>query len=272
MKRLLSLLSSAKITIALILLSMIWSGLYAATLIVPDDYKTISLALVKAKAKDTVQVKEGVYKEQIKLSSGIALVSRSIFKAVINGEGVKNAVIMGNKSSISGFEIRNAQIGVYSEGTDNIITKCYIHDNKQTGITCVGHLPKIEDNIIVNNDGSGIQGWDVRSTISTINHNTIAYNANHGIAIGGKSDIVVENNIITFNTKLGLKVEPTVKIKLLKNNFYSNGDLFPTLPEDNFSFEPMFVAVSSMNFMLTKNSRCRNMASDADDLGARIIY
>jgi hypothetical protein len=272
MRKIISFRKSLQLPICVIFILAFYNYISSATIVVPDDYKTISLALTKAKSKDTIQVKDGVYREQIKLSSGITLVSRSLFKAVINGTGVKNAVIMGNKSTLSGFEIKNAQIGVYSEGTENTITKCYIHDNNQTGITCVGHLPKIEDNIIANNKGSGIQGWDVRSTISTINHNTIAYNVNHGISVGGKSDIVIENNIIAFNTKLGLKVEPEVKIKLVKNNFYSNGDLFPTLPEDNFSFEPKFVAVSAMNFMLSEESKCRKMASDTEDLGARIIY
>ncbi len=244
----------------------------AKTLTVPDEFKSITLALVKAKKGDTVQVKEGTYKEQIKLSSGISLVAVTLFRATINGLGMKNTIVMGNKSTISGFRIINGHIGVYSEGRDNVISKCFIHDNKQTGITCVGHLPKIEDNIIVNNKGSGIQGWDVRSTIATINHNTIAYNGNHGIAIGGKSDIVVENNIIAFNVMYGLKVEPEVKIKLSYNDFFSNGDLFPALPEDNFSFDPLFKGVTTLNFSISENSKCRNMASDTDDLGARIIY
>ena len=236
------------------------------------EYKTITHALAKAKNGDTIWVKEGVYKEPIKLSSGVHLISQALFKAVIDGAGSENAVIMGNKSTLSGFEIKNARIGVYSEGVDNIIAKSLIHDNQQSGIICVGHLPMIIDNIIIENGGSGIQGWDVRSTISTINHNTIAYNSNHGIAIGGISDIVVENNIIAFNEKLGYKVEPKVKIKLIRNNFYLNTELIPLLPSDNFSFDPMFIAATSKNFMLSKESKCRNMASDNKNLGARIVY
>lgn len=245
----------------------------ATSITVPsENCKTISQALIKAKKGDTVWVKEGIYKDQIKISSGVILISRSLFKAVIDGAGSETAVTMGNKSTLSGFEIKNARIGIYSEGTDNIITKCFIHDNQQSGIICVGHLPSILDNIIVENNGSGIQGWDVRSTISTINHNTIAYNSNHGISIGGKSDIVVENNIIAFNEKLGLKVEPDVKIKLIRNNFYFNAELVVKLPSDNYTFDPMFLAATSMNYMISKQSKCRNMASDSKNIGARLIY
>lgn len=235
-------------------------------------HSTITHALAKAKSGDTIWVKEGVYKEPIKLSSGISLISQSLFKAVINGAGSENAVSMSNKSTLTGFEIKNARIGVYSEGVDNTISKCFIHDNQLSGISCVGHLPMIVDNIIVENGGSGIQGWDVRSTISTVNHNTIAYNKNHGISIGGKSDIIVENNIIAFNEKLGYKVEPQVKIKLLRNNFYFNTELIPLLPSDNFSFDPMFISAASKNYMLSKKSKCRKMALDNKDIGARSVY
>ncbi len=236
------------------------------------DFKTISRALAKGKSGDTIWVKPGTYKEQVKISSGLVLISQTLFKAVIDGAGSENTVTMGNRSSISGFEIKNGRIGIYSEGTDNVITKCIIHDNQQSGIICVGHLPEIADNIIVENGGSGIQGWDVRSTISTINHNTIAYNANHGIAIGGKSEIVVENSIIAYNEKLGYKVEPGIKIKLIRNTIYLNAELLASLPADNFSFDPMFISAASMNFKLGKKSKCRNMASDNDNIGARLVY
>jgi len=253
---------------------MIFSPLFSgASLTVPSPaHKTITEAIASVKSGDTIWVLEGVYKGSIKLSSGVVLISKLLLKAVIDGEGSENAVIMGNRSTLTGFEIKNSRIGVYSEGIDNSITRCFIHDNQQSGIICVGHLPLIVDNIIVENGGSGIQGWDVRSTIATVNHNTIAYNGNHGLAIGGNSDIVVENNILAFNEKLGYKVDAIVKLKLIRNNFYLNSEIIPSLPSDNFSFDPMFVASSSKNYMLLKDSKCRNMASDNENIGARIIY
>ncbi|MGD9202600.1 MAG: right-handed parallel beta-helix repeat-containing protein, partial [Chitinispirillia bacterium] len=189
-----------------------------------------------------------------------------------DGAGNENGILMGNNSSLSGFEIKNARIGVYSEGIKNIITKCFIHDNQQSGIVVVGHLPLIIDNVIVENGGSGIQGWDVRSTIATINHNTIAFNSNNGISIGGNSDIVVENNICAFNEKLGLKVEPGVKVSLIRNNFFLNAEVFTSLPSNNFTFDPMFVSATTMNYMISENSKCRNMATDNKNIGARIVY
>ncbi|MBN1983440.1 MAG: right-handed parallel beta-helix repeat-containing protein [Chitinivibrionales bacterium] len=252
---------------------LLWVGSNAATILFPSDsVKSFARAMLKVKNGDTIIVKDGVYKEQILLPMGISLVSQTLHKAVIDGSGLERVVIMGHSSMISGFDIKNGQIGIYSEGRDNIITKCFIHDNIQSGISCVGHLPKIEDNIIVENRGSGIQGWDVRSTIATINHNTIAFNNNHGISIGGNSEIVVENSIISFNQKLGLKVDLSVKMKLLYNNFYYNGDILMDLPMDNFSYDPLFIAPKEMNFALAKESKCRNMGSDTKDLGSRFTF
>lgn len=248
-------------------------SVYGSSITVPSEqYPTISQAILKVRSGDTIWVEEGVYKENIVLSPGITLISKTLFKAIIDGNGASRVVVMGNRSVLSGFSVTNGRFGVYSEGTGNSIIKCFIRDNKQSGISCVGHLPRIEDNLIIENEGSGIQGWDVRSTISSINHNTIAYNANHGIAIGGSSELVIENNIIAHNEKLGLKVEPTVKAKLVKNNFYFNADILTTLPSDNYVFDPMFLSPREMNFLLAQESKCRNIATDNKNLGVRIVY
>lgn len=250
-----------------------YSLLSAKSVTVPSkEFKTISAALVRAKTGDTIWVKDGIYRESIAFSSGITLISRSIFKSVIDASGSENGVSIGNGCTISGFEIRNARIGVYSEGKNISILKCFIHRNQQSGIVSVGHLPAIEDNIIVNNGGSGVQGWDVRSTISSVNHNTIAHNGNNGIAIGGNSEVTIENNIISFNGKLGIKADPEVKIKQIKNNFYLNSEIVTTLPEGNFSFPPQFISPGANNYLLAKDSKARNMASDGKSLGTRVTY
>ena len=93
------------------------------------------------------------------------------------------------EATIYGFELRNATIGITSQTWENAMVRCRITGMRESGITCVGHLPKIEDNIIVFNKGSGIQGWDLQAIAGTIassiNHNTIAFNGNNGIALEG---------------------------------------------------------------------------------------
>ncbi len=243
----------------------------ARSLTVPSkEAGSISEAMVKVKRGDTVLVEEGVYNEHVFITPGVALIAKSPLKSVIDGRGREKVVTMGNHGLLFGFEITGGTIGVYSDAQGNRIKQCLIHGNKQTGILAVGHLPQVEDNLIVYNHGSGIQGWDVRSTAATINHNTISYNSNNGISVGGNSDIVIENNIIAFNERISLKAEPTVKALLKRNSFFGNTEIVEVLPSDNFAFDPQFNAPKNFDFTLKKDSRCRNMGSDNKDLGARL--
>jgi parallel beta-helix repeat protein len=178
---------------------------------------------------------------------------------------------MGKSSSIVGCVITNGTIGIFSSAAGNVINKCRIINNWQTGIIVVRHLPRIEDNIIAFNRASGIQGWDVRSTVASINHNTIAFNANHGIAMGGASRIIIENNTIAFNERFGLKLsEDAQKSEISKNNIYKNLPGTKFTPEGNFSFDPAFIAPrSGLNFRPDPKLCCKIKGTDGKDLGFR---
>lgn len=261
------------ITIAGVSLLFSLSFLSAATLEVPEQHSTIAAAIISAKKGDTIVVSPGIYHEQIFISPEVTLLSRSLFKAQINGSGRGTAVTLGNNATISGFDIRNATIGVFTTAGGVSIIQCRITNNQQTGITCVGNLPRIEDNIIVYNKSSGIQGWDVRTTSSSINHNTIAFNGNHGISVGGNSSIIVENNLIVFNSQFGLKpAEESVRVQMLNNIFYQNAKFTDVLPVGNFSLNPQFINAPQMNFQLDPNSKCIGRGSDNLNVGSRIVY
>ena len=247
----------------------------AAVINVPSEAKTISQAMVTARMGDTVRVSPGVYRENIILAPGVALVSNGLFEAKLDGKGRGTVVTMSKNSSISGFEVRNGTIGIFSSDLGNEITSCRIINNWMTGIITVRHLPKIQDNIIAFNRASGIQGWDVRSTAATVNHNSIAYNGNHGIAIGGSSEFIIENNVIAFNEKFGLKIlEGPEKIQVSSNNFWRN--LFQPgkpLPDNNFAFDPAFIAPrSGLNFKPDPGQCCKSKGTDDENLGARLTY
>lgn len=247
----------------------------ARTVSVPSPgITTISEAIVRSKTGDTIMVSDGVYKEHLLLTYGVALVARSRFRAIIDGGGRGTVVTLGKNNLVSGFEIRNGTFGIFSNGSGNVIQSCRIVRNWQTGIITVRHLPKIEDNIIAFNRSSGIQGWDVRSTSSSVNHNTIAYNGNHGIAMGGRSNILVENNVLAFNERFGIKVLPEAEnIRIASNNFYSNINQPGGLPDGNYSFDPAFMAPRrALNFASDPKQCCKIKGTDNENLGTRLIY
>lgn len=244
------------------------------TIVVPSpEAKSIGAAMAAARPGDTVVVKDGVYKEVIHVTPGIMFRAANPFKAVLDGRGRNTIVTMGTGATISGFEIRNGVIGIFSASGQATIRRCRIMKQSQSGIMCVGVMPRIEDNLIVYNKGSGIQGWDVRTTGGSVNHNTIAFNTNHGISLGGNTSIIVENNIIAFNDQFGVKPgEETVRIELVNNNLYQNARISSNLPSDNISDDPLFVDAKRLNFNLRSESRSIGQGTDNQNLGARILH
>ncbi|MBD3243871.1 MAG: DUF1565 domain-containing protein [Chitinivibrionales bacterium] len=244
----------------------------AKSLSVPsNNHPTIGAALSQAQSGDTVWVEEGVYREKVLLGPGVALKSRELFAAVLDGQGRGTVVTLAQGATVEGFEITNGTIGVISKSSDAHIVMCRIVRNSETGIMCVGHLPEIRDNIIAFNKGSGIQGWDVRVTTSTVSHNTIVHNENHGIALGGNSDVIVENCIVAFNGQYGLKAEdPTVTVEIANNDFFRNGARDRPMRSDNISVDPQFTDPYKLDFTLAKGSKCLKAGSDRQDIGARL--
>ena len=177
----------------------------------------------KASAGDTIWVEDGVYGEHVVINSGVTLKARSIYKAIIDGQKRGTVVTMGKKSSISGFEIRNGTIGVFSKSFGCAVTQCRIVNNYETGVMSVRNCPKIEDNVIAFNGASGIQIFDARLMNGSIDHNTIAYNGNNGVSVNGTSSAAIENNIIAFNERFGVSVEDKSKeLRVASNDIYGN--------------------------------------------------
>jgi hypothetical protein len=235
--------------------------------------QTIGQAMMSAKFGDSILVSDGVYREHVFIKAGVSLKAKNTFKAVIDGKGKGTVVTLSVNSTLYGFEIRNGTIGVFSKDINNAIIKCRIVKNWMTGIICVRHLPKIEDNIIAFNKGSGIQGWDVRGTNGSINHNTIAFNANNGIAMGGSSDIIIENNMITFNERFSVKLSRnSEKTQLNKNNLFGNLTVSNKLTSNNYAFDPKFSSPRfKMDFTVESKLPCCAYGSDNQILGMRTL-
>ncbi len=267
---------AARFTAGLFLVAVVlWGPARAGESIsVPSvGVKTIGQAMIAAKSGDTVWVSDGIYRELVFVKSGVTLAARNPLKAIIDGSGKGTVVTVSTNCTINGFEIRNGTIGVFSKDPGNAIINCRIFNNWETGIICVRDLPKIEDNIIVFNRASGIQGWDIRSTSASINHNTIAFNGNNGISLGGNSDAIIENNMIAFNERMGVKLsQNSDRTRLSKNDLFGNLAVSRTLPADNFSFDPKFPSPrAKLDFKVQSNQPCCMYGSDHQILGSRIV-
>lgn len=225
------------------LLTPLWA---AKTIVVPSQTAgTITQAFLKAKPGDTVLVKDGIYREKIFVKSGVILKAETPAHAILDGGSKGVVVTLGRNSEIWGFTVTNGTIGIFSKHPGCVVRQCRVIRNWQTGLICVRHLPRIENNVIAFNRGSGIQGWDVRSKSNEIavTHNVIAYNGNNGVAMGGKSEFLLESNTIAHNVRLGVKLlKDAETVTVVGNNFYGNLPVIGGLPHGNYSYDPQFAS------------------------------
>jgi Periplasmic copper-binding protein (NosD) len=266
-------MKSLPVLIALVVaMSTVQPAMAGQIVAVPSaEAGTIALAMIKAMPGDTVLVANGVYPGGVMLKSDVVLKSASVFGAALDGGGKGAVVTMGSNASLCGFEIRNGTIGILSSHGGNAVLSCRITGNRESGIMCVGNVPRIEDNVIVFNGGSGIQGWNLSATSETVNHNTIAYNMNNGVALGGNSNMILECNIIAFNQNEAVKSLDPTKTSMTNNDFYKNGRAPSTQPSNNFSLDPNFTAPrSGFDFSLAPDSPLKSTMSGMNvSIGAR---
>ena len=247
-----------------------------AVLNVPSaDIPTISLGLIRARPGDTLLVEDGIYRERIFIKAGVTIKARNRHHAIIDGKGRGTVVQMGPNTTLIGFVVQNGTIGIFAKSAGITVQQCLVVKNWLTGVMSVRHLPLIEDNIIAYNRASGFQGWDIRSTVSSINHNTIAYNGNNGIACGGTSTLIIENNVIAYNERFAFKLSSVTEknSKIISNNVYKNLPSLTKIPDGNYSFDPAFLSPrNEMNFNSNPKYCCQIKSANNENLGVRIIY
>lgn len=128
------------------------------TLIVPQDYPTINAAIGNATKGDTIQVKNGVYHENVFIDRSVSLVGEDKASTIIDCDSAGTVVwINADNTSISDFTMRNSG----SEFTDSGI---YVNNSQSV---------KLSDNIVI---GNNIGVYISESTNSTLEDNSLSGN------------------------------------------------------------------------------------------------
>jgi hypothetical protein len=213
-----------------------------------DPYCKIQDAIDVATSGDIVEVRDGIYYENVTMKDGVDVMNYSTDVPTIDADNTnQSAVIFNGKFStgciLDGFVVINGESesngaiylrGTESPGIDNstVITDCNIHDNSGPGIKIDGSTsitaPTIDNNNISNNSQEGIYVIDAGSDSedAIIVNNTIENNTLAGINIGGDSYVTVgENNHIDDNY-VGIAFDtgdPSSKpVKIIGNNIFNN--------------------------------------------------
>jgi len=242
---------------------------YADIIAVPASSRQLEIALTRAQRGDTLMLENGRYRGGFRVPAGVCIMAKEYGKAEIQARGREKVISLSNGNTLSGLRITGGTIGVYSEGMDNSILACMISHNRQTGILAVAHFVEIEDNLIFRNSGSGIQLWDVETDGEILN-NTIVFNENHGISIGGTSRVGLVNNIIAFNGRFVVQINAESEVFQEFNVFLSYIQVNMVLPENNFSFDPEFENPGVNDFRLMETSKGFNNGRNGTSIGSRI--
>ena len=201
------------------------------------DYDTIQGAVDVAGAGDTIYVYDGIYDENVLISTSITLSGQSESGVTIDGGGSGDCVhVSSSDVVINGFTITNAsKYGIRADYSDIAIENVtitangghgiyFVHgkgftirdstiDENAGGIIYYGAASGdaiVEDNIITNNVGSGIHIGLAEGKSATVRNNKIDNNAggsSDGIyvnIVGSGGVMAIENNPVTKSGRYGV--------------------------------------------------------------------
>ena len=202
----------------------------STTIIVPDNYPTITDAIGNATAGDTILVRSGTYFENPIIDKPLTLQGENSANTIVVGAGgsvgASVFTVAADNVKISGFTITslnysahpNYAAGILIEGDNCAITGNNIV-NTLTGTFCSIQSSVViaQNNITGNNNGIRFYGG-FNNTIST---NNITGNVASGIAIEGYSDNITGNNLSQNTMGIGLGATYSV---IFKNNMTENSN------------------------------------------------
>ena len=206
------------LTLTVILFSAVWmlnvpSSHASETIVVPQDYPTITDAVSHALAGDTILVQSGVYNENVQIDKPLTLQGQNQADTVIVGTGgpTPHAVLTlaADDVKVSGFTIK-------SQSYSNTSQYAY-------GIWVEGDNCTISNNTIQKNY---IGLWGSTPTSTTITQNTITGSIKDGIRLYGSSQNTISNNNITGNAVSGIAIngyQNTITNNSITNNFRGIG-------------------------------------------------
>ena len=148
----------------------------------PGNYTTIQSAINASIDGDTIYVYNNIYYEHIRIEKDINLFGENSTKTIIDAQGTERAVEISGYVNLSGFTIRNAEVGIlnfYLPSPDDV------------------YVFFVYGNIITNN----IVGIGLSGSFKTIIHdNSITHNQ-LGISFFRADDYEVNNNNFIDNEK-----------------------------------------------------------------------
>ncbi len=191
-----------------------------------SDFTSIQEAIDQASSGDTIWIAAGTYAEDVTVHSkdGLTIIGESMDKVVLTGKqrvgtlhigkwpyGATNVTIRGltvlqhgglgvgifNGSGVLLQQIRVRGM-VFSQQVQNVtLEQCVVGESETTGIAMSDSTGALIENVIHDND--------------------------HGVALGGRSNVRLEKNIVTKSLFEGVQMTDQAEAEILQNTFVNNG-------------------------------------------------
>jgi parallel beta-helix repeat protein len=218
--------------VIIVALAGLWiSPCLARTIIVDDngpaDFNNIQAAINDADNGDIIDVRPGIYYENIKMKTGIILQGSGADSTTIDGTQ-KGHVVSFNLASatITGFTIKNSGSNpAYSAGIftsqSTVIIKNNVVINNNFGIM----MSSNSDGTVAENKITGCTGTaaiKIMSSNPVITNNLVTNNSWHGISCDSSSPSII-NNTISNNVYFGLRCNP-LSGQVVINNIITNNE------------------------------------------------
>ncbi|MBW4495560.1 MAG: DUF1565 domain-containing protein [Oscillatoria princeps RMCB-10] len=221
-------------------------------------FRTIGYALQQANSGTVIQLAPGQYTSEtfpIQLKAGVTLKGNEGQKGqgveIVGGGDYRSpvfsmqnvTVVAAPNSQIIGVTITNRNTrgtGIWVEDSNPAIRESTFVSNNREGVFVAGSAaPRIEKNIFRNNTGNGIAV--AGQAQGEIRENSFE-NTGFGLAIGGTSTVLVENNQIRGNRSgvvVTQKARPVLRGNTIENNtdygIVSLGQAQPDMGNNTFA-------------------------------------
>jgi parallel beta-helix repeat protein len=248
------------------------------------DFTNITDAINSAEPGDTLQVRSGIYKENVNVSKSLTLLGQDVGsgKPVIDADWNGSALsLFADGVVVEGFNLTNSLgsrveilAGIEVNSNNNIL-KNNLAFNNENGILIYGGNNSIQGNNASNN----IYGIRAKNTDNnTIIDNTLRNN-NYGLFLLNSNNNTIQRNQV-INNEFGILINQSIGNNLTQNqmignsyNFGSHGDnrVDTTNLADG---KPVYYLVGSSNQEINSTSNaatiscinCRNLAIKGLDL------
>lgn len=199
---------------------------HAATIYVPDNFKTINEAVKNADPKDTIIVRDGIYTENVVITKSLTVKSNkgadaSIVHALIKSEPVFK-ISNVNEAAIIGFTATGSELaGIYLYNSNN----GKLLDNKIKDNGSGIFLYSSDNNTVANNIADSNEQYGIyleSSNGNTIEKNSVHSNRDRGIFLNSSSNNNMTNNSVNLNAWDGVFLWASHNNILKDNKIFRN--------------------------------------------------